>query len=432
MNYSNRHVRIRRSPSCSLDSQRSSTCSTASASDFWSIQKYRKTLTFSGPKHTRQDLSIEFQWIKKTKSNKSSWCLNFTLAYLRTKPDVKLIIPSLVDLLEDFVEVLLRLAQKNWRKLWVRPVQPGPWKFVLRFNPMKTYKLAIRKHQFWISVLWFWISFATVWIHESVQNHHFYILQMADPPLPWGCHIHPQGKEIWVPASFTKQFLSFWTFQHQPPQPSTASGLFLLPCHGIFVAGHHLLELPLAGHRTHRVAHLGRQLQAWGEERQAAGNALAPLREVPQSGSWLRNLSKIGKNMAMLLGKKDEPLDEHRKLLGKLMIDHDGPLDFGGIYTPSSDEPTWRGLRNWFSAVTTRAHAGRQAKLLGCYSEPAGCVILWQDGFCLSQELLPKWKSSLSIFMSFPLSLRRWPRKSSLDLLVGHLVAEHEPEKTTF
>mmetsp|Transcript_53394 Transcript_53394/g.116562 ORF Transcript_53394/g.116562 Transcript_53394/m.116562 type:complete len:350 (+) Transcript_53394:700-1749(+) len=53
--------------------------------------------------------------------------------------------------------------------------------------------------------------------------------------------------------------------------------LFLLPCHGIFVAGHHLLELPLAGHRTHLVAHLGSQLQAWGEERQPAGNALAPL-----------------------------------------------------------------------------------------------------------------------------------------------------------
>jgi hypothetical protein len=68
--------------------------------------------------------------------------------FLKTNPDVKLIIPSLVDLLEDFVEVLLRLAQR--RKVWVLD-GPGPaWTLeaVLRFKPMKTYKLAIRKHQF--------------------------------------------------------------------------------------------------------------------------------------------------------------------------------------------------------------------------------------------------------------------------------------------
>ena len=38
-----------------------------------------------------------------------------------------------------------------------------------------------------------------------------------------------------------------------------------LASHGVFVAGDHLLEFPLAGHRAHLIAHLGRQLQekAW-------------------------------------------------------------------------------------------------------------------------------------------------------------------------
>ena len=57
-------------------------------------------------------------------------------------------------------------------------------------------------------------------------------------------------------------------------------GLLLLPCHGVFVAGHHLLELPLAGHRAHLIAHLGRQLQAWSEEREAAADPLAVLAAV--------------------------------------------------------------------------------------------------------------------------------------------------------
>ena len=34
-----------------------------------------------------------------------------------------------------------------------------------------------------------------------------------------------------------------------------------LASHGVFVAGDHLLEFPLAGHRAHLIAHLGRQLQ---------------------------------------------------------------------------------------------------------------------------------------------------------------------------
>ena len=50
--------------------------------------------------------------------------MHFTSAYFWTDPDVKLIIPSLVDLLEDFVEVLLRLTQQG--KVW-SPAVPPNW-----------------------------------------------------------------------------------------------------------------------------------------------------------------------------------------------------------------------------------------------------------------------------------------------------------------
>ena len=69
-------------------------------------------------------------------------CLHFTSAYFWTDPDVKLIIPSLVDLLEDFVEVLLRLTQQG--KVWVQPSQPGILEPVLQETPSKIYKLAIQ------------------------------------------------------------------------------------------------------------------------------------------------------------------------------------------------------------------------------------------------------------------------------------------------
>ena len=165
-------------------------------------------------------------------------------------------------------------------------VQPGPWKRCSGSSLWKPTSWQFESISF--EYLFYDLGFFLLWIlSKSIISS----LQMADPPLPWGCHIHPQG-EIWncqfhqavnIPTSATKY--------------SRASGLFLLPCHGIFVAGHHLLELPLAGHRTHLVAHLGSQLQAWGEERQPAGNALAPLGGSPKWVLGLRNLSKIGKKL---------------------------------------------------------------------------------------------------------------------------------------
>lgn len=143
--------------------------------------------------------------------------------------------------------------------------------------------------------------------YESFQNPSFLLYKWLILHCPEAVISIPSGKS--ETASFTKQFFNIPT---SATKYSQASGLFLLPRHRIFVAGHHLLELPLAGHRTHLVAHLGSQLQPWGEERQPAGNALAPL--VPQSGSKgaeepIKNRKKHGKNLAMLLGKKDEPLD---------------------------------------------------------------------------------------------------------------------------
>ena len=60
-----------------------------------------------------------------------------------------------------------------------------------------------------------------------------------------------------------------------------------------------------------------------------------------------------------------------KNILGKLMIDHDRPLDFGGIEKPQ----VWMKPREEDSEIGSvqsqhEPTRGRQAKLLGCYSEP--------------------------------------------------------------